>query len=124
MDLTSFYKSVIDQDSAPIVICNLEHIIIYLNPAAIAIYAKRGGAALVGTSLLSCHNEQSCKQIERILSWFAKNPDNNIVYESHNAAKNKDVYVVALRDENKSLIGYYEKHEYRMQETASFYDMR
>lgn len=26
--------------------------------------------------------------------------------------ENKDVYIVALRDESKTLIGYYEKHEY------------
>ena len=36
--------------------------------------------------------------------------------------KNKDVYMVALRDEDNCLIGYYEKHEYRNRETGSLYD--
>ena len=39
-----------------------------------------------------------------------------------NAKQNKDVYMVALRDEGK-LIGYYEKHEYRNTETMKQYDL-
>lgn len=39
-----------------------------------------------------------------------------------NAKQNKDVYMVALRDEGK-LIGYYEKHEYRNVETMKQYDL-
>lgn len=31
----SFFKSIIDQDRCAVVICNLEHEIIYMNPAAI-----------------------------------------------------------------------------------------
>ena len=46
----------------------------------------------------------------------------NIVYTFHNDKQNKDVYMVALRDSNKKLIGYYEKHEYRDRETADLYD--
>lgn len=32
------------------------------------------------------------------------------------------VYMVALRDAKKELIGYYEKHEYRNAESAKTYD--
>ena len=38
------------------------------------------------------------------------------------AKENKDVYMVALRDEDGKLIGYYEKHEYRNRETAKRYE--
>ena len=38
----SFYKSIVDQDRASVVICNLKHEIIYMNPAAVTSYAKRG----------------------------------------------------------------------------------
>ena len=31
--------------------------------------------------------------------------------------------MVALRDEHKKLIGYYEKHEYRNKETMKQYDL-
>ena len=43
-----------------------------------------------------------------MLEWFKKSKDNNIVYTSRNDRENKDVYMVALRDENGELIGYYE----------------
>ena len=46
----------------------------------------------------------------------------NIVYTFHNEKQNKDVYMVALRDDGK-LIGYYEKHEYRNAETMKQYDL-
>ena len=36
MELGTYFKSVIDQDRASVVICNLEHEIIYMNPAAVA----------------------------------------------------------------------------------------
>ena len=88
-----FYKSVIEQDKCSIVICNLEHEIIYMNPAAAEHYAGRGGKNLIG----------------------------NIIYTYHNDKQNKDVYMIALRNEGM-LIGYYEKQEYRNAETMKMYD--
>lgn len=31
----NFFKSVIDADDAPVVICDLEHTIVYMNPTAV-----------------------------------------------------------------------------------------
>ena len=42
MELNAYFKSLVDQDRAAVVICDLEHTIIYMNPAAIASYAKHG----------------------------------------------------------------------------------
>ena len=124
MDLpTTLLVSAAQQDRAAIVLCDLEHTIVYMNPAAIQRYAKRGGAALLGQSLMACHNPQSQEIIERVVAWFAASPQHNLVYESYNPKENKDVYMVALRDGEGRLIGYYEKHEYRNRETAPFYDM-
>lgn len=121
MKLAPFFKSIIDQDRCAVVICNLEHDIIYMNPAAVERYAKRGGAKLVGQSLLDCHNERSNEIIKKVVAWFAENTDHNRIYTFHNEKENKDVYMVALRDEDGTLIGYYEKHEYRNRETEEFY---
>lgn len=118
----AFYKSIIDQDRASVVICNLEHEIIYMNPAAINNYQKRGGAKLLGRSVMDCHNEKSQEKLKQVVEWFAQSPEHNIVYALHNEKQNKDVYVVALRDEGK-LIGYYEKHEYRDPEIMKPYDL-
>ena len=115
-------KSVLEQDRASIVLCDLNHTIVYMNPSAKVRYEKRGGTELVGKSLLDCHNEKSCEMIEKIVSWFAESPANNMIYTYHNEKENKDVYMVALRDNTGNLIGYYEKHEYRNIETAPVYD--
>lgn len=122
MELKNYFKSVIDQDRTAVVICNLEHEIIYMNPAAADRYAKRGGRALIGQNLLNCHNPQSQKQIRDVIAWFEKSKENNIIYTFHNEKENKDVYMVALRDDSGNLIGYYEKHEYRNPEKAIVYE--
>ena len=58
-----------------------------------------------------------------LLDWFKASKDNNIVYTSYNEKENKDVYMVALRNESGELIAYYEKHEYRNRETMKMYNM-
>jgi PAS domain-containing protein len=51
-EYVDFYKSVIDQDRSAVVMCNLNHEIIYMNPAAITYYAKGGGEQLIGKSVI------------------------------------------------------------------------
>lgn len=121
-NMMRFYKSILEQDRSAIVICNLKHEIIYMNPAAILNYEKRGGDKLIGTCLLDCHNPVSREKIQRVVDWFATDESHNLVYTFHNKKQNKDVYMVALRDEGE-LIGYYEKHEYRDSETMKLYDL-
>ena len=119
MNVDVFLKSVLDTDTAPVVICDLEHTVVYMNPASIARYHTD----LTGKSLKACHNAESGAKIDRVVAWFAESKDNNIVYTSRNDKENKDVYMVALRDEGGTLIGYYEKHEYRNRETKELYQM-
>lgn len=121
-NLTPFFKSIIDQDRCAVVICNLEHEIIYMNRAAEANYAKWGGAQLVGKSLLDCHGPASVEKIIQVTAWFAASPKHNLVYTFHNPKQNKDGYMVALRDGEK-LIGYYEKHEFRNAEQMPMSDL-
>lgn len=122
MELSMFFKSIIDSDIAPVVVCDTSHKIIYMNPTAIARYAKRGGASLIGQSLLDCHNEDSNDKIKAVLEWFGKSAENNRIFTFHNPKENKDVYMIALRDDCGELIGYYEKHEYRSSETIAPYE--
>lgn len=117
MELSKFFKSVLEQDTAPVVICDLEHTVVYMNPASIARYHTD----LTGKSLKACHNADSNAKIDRVVAWFKESKAHNIVYTSRNDKENKDVYMVALRDDNGTLIGYYEKHEYRNKETVGLY---
>ncbi len=120
--LNTFFKSVLDTDRAPVVLCDTEHTIVYMNDAAIKKYADQGGAELIGKSLLDCHNPHSNEMINKVLEWFRQDISHNMIYTYRNEKENKDVYMVAIRGENNELIGYYEKHEFRNHETANIYD--
>ena len=124
MELSQFFKSVLDADTAPVVICDLQHDIVYMNPSSIEKYAYRGGAELIGKSIFECHNEKANEMIKKVVAWFEESTEHNIIHTFKNKKENKDVYMVALRDDDKNLIGYYEKHEYRNAETATRYDFK
>lgn len=117
--LQQLFKSVMDQDPAPVVICDLESRVRYMNPAAIRRYHRD----LTGQNVKDCHPAAANEKIDRVLEWFARSKENNRVYTFRNDRENKDVYMVALRNDAGELIGYYEKHEYRSAETVPLYDM-
>ncbi len=115
--LNKLFKSILDQDTAPVVVCDMDDIIVYMNPSAIERYHKD----LTGASIKDCHPSSANEMIEKVLAWFKESKDNNIIYTYRNDEENKDVYMVALRDDDGTLIGYYEKHEYRNKETVGLY---
>ncbi|MBQ7317226.1 MAG: PAS domain-containing protein [Clostridia bacterium] len=117
--LEQLFKSILEQDKAPVVVCDMQSTVLYMNPAAIARYH----VDLTGRSVKSCHPAAANEKIDRVLAWFGESTENNIVYTFRNDQENKDVYMVALRDAEGKLIGYYEKHEYRNRETMRLYDM-
>lgn len=122
MELCEFFKSIVDQDTSQIVVCDLDHTVIYMNPAAVKRYEKSGGAALCGKSIFDCHNARSGEIIRKVVAWFAESKEHNRIYTFYNEKYNKDVYMIALRNFDGELIGYYEKHEFRNRETAKLYD--
>ena len=119
MELSQFFKSVLEQDTAPVVICDLTHIIVYMNPAAIRRYKND----LTGKPILDCHNDKANEMIKRVVEWFAADRSHNKVYTFRNDKENKDVYMIALRNDSGELIGYYEKHEYRDAENMKKYEL-
>ena len=121
MELTEFFKSIVDEDKSAIVICDIKHTIIYMNPAACSRYSKKGGASLVGRSLMDCHNSKSNEMIQKVIEWFQLSESNNRIFTYHDEKENKDVYMIALRNAQGALIGYYERHEYRNRETEPCY---
>jgi len=117
--MEQFLKSILEQDRAPVVVCDLKSTVIYMNPSAKSKYHRD----LTGENLKNCHPPEANEKIDKVLEWFKKSPNNNIVYTYRNDKENKDVYMVALRNTDGNLIGYYEKHEYRNRETAKLYEM-
>ena len=71
---------------------------------------------------MSCHGAESGERIEEVVDWFRAGRENHRIHTFYNEKENKDVYMVALRDGEGNLIGYYEKHEYRDRDAGKFYD--
>ena len=117
MKLYKLFKSILEQDTAPVVVCDMDDIIVYMNHSAIERYHKD----LTGASMKDCHPPKANEMMEKVLAWFRESKNNNIIYTYRNDEENKDVYMVALRDDEGNLIGYYEKHEYRNKETVGLY---
>ena len=117
--LNKYFKSIIDQSEEPIVICDLDYKILYMNSVAVENYHQD----LTDKSLRDCHNIESNQKMEQILDWFRKDVKNNKVYTYHSNKANRDTYIVALRDENQELIGFYERHISRNVEVKEKYIM-
>lgn len=120
MELSAFFKAVLEVERSAVVLCNLDHVIVYMNPFA----KKRYHRDLTGQNLMDCHNADSRAKIESCLAWFKESPENNHVYEFYNEKENKDVYLEALRNDAGELIGYWERHCYRTKDTGKFYDFQ
>ena len=86
-DLNAYFKSIIDQDREAVVICDLDHTILYMNPAAVVDYGKYGGAALLGKSLLTCHNPHSVEAIRKVVEWFGGCQPQHRLYLSQRKAR-------------------------------------
>ena len=97
MDMLKIYKAVLDADRAAVVLCTLDHTIVYMNKTACERYAKWGGEELLGKSLMNCHNERSREMIVKVLDWFAKSKDNNIVYTFNNVKEFITIIIVRNR---------------------------
>ena len=107
--INKLMKSLIDQESVPVLLCDTDCNVLYANPAADKEYRRE----MTGKNIKDCHNENSNAKIQKIIDWLAESEDNNKYFLYHNPKSNQDVYMVALRDEDKKLIGFYEKHAER-----------
>lgn len=121
MELSLFFKSIVDADNMPVVICGADNKILYLNPTAQERYKKHGD--LTGRSIFDCHNDMSNEKIRRVVQWFRGDVSHNKVFTFHNGKNNEDVYMIALRNDSGELIGYYEKHENRTKDSGKEYDL-
>ena len=123
MEIDKYLRAFVETDMNQIVICDTNHIIVYMNKVAIEKFSDLGGADLIGKSLMQYLGVETQSRIEAIVSWFSESPDNNWVYTYINEASQTDMYAVALRDENGNLIGYYEKRRSTFPETEELYHM-
>jgi PAS domain-containing protein len=95
-----------DARTDPVLVADLDHVIRYMNPAAAAFY--EGGADLMGSNLLDCHEEEASRTtIREILVQMGDGLDEKLYYDEDG----EKVFMVAVRSGDGSLLGYYERYE-------------
>ena len=103
------YEALLDTISNPIVFVDNDHVIRYLNKSAkVRYYEKRGYADLIGKSLFECHNAESEKLTKQIYNRLLNGESEVFLKTSDDHQK---VTVIAVRDADGKLIGYYERFE-------------
>ncbi len=108
MSDTSLLTAILDSLTEPILVADTDHIIRYMNRAAIAYY--KGGETLLGQSLLDCHNPRSQEIILRVLAELRSGAEERFIYENERYR----VYMRAVRSADGHLLGYYERYERRI----------
>ena len=97
--------AILDSLKDPLLFADTEHITRYMNKTAIAYYAE--GAALIGRSLLDCHNEQSQAMMVEILAAMQNGEEERLITDN----EKHRIFMRAVRDAEGQVIGYYERYE-------------
>ena len=121
MDMTEFFKGIVDTEEDPIVICDLDYKIIYVNPSAIEYYKKAG--EMMGKHLHTFLDEEMISKVTMTLEWFKEDEKNNHVFALHDDVNNHDMYMLAIRNAKKKLIGFYGRVESRNPDTSKVFDI-
>ena len=97
--------ALLDSLKDPFLFADTGHVIRFMNQAAVAHHKE--GAALLGRSLLDCHNADSCRQIVEIVAAFEAGEEERLITDD---AKHR-IFMRAVRDRAGRLLGYYERYE-------------
>ncbi len=104
---TTLLEAILDSLKDPVLFVDTGHIIRYMNRAAVAYYEE--GEALLGRSLLDCHNERSRQIIKEVLAALEAGEEERLISEE----EGRRIYMRAVRDRQGRLLGYYERYEPR-----------
>lgn len=101
----NFYESILNSIREPVLVADINHIVQYMNEAAINHYED--GKKLLGSNLLLCHNEDSQKMMIDILTKMQNGLDEELITDNEKYR----IFMRAVRDENGRLVGYFERYE-------------
>ena len=102
----SLLASFMDSLKDPFLFADTDHVIRYMNKAAIAHYDD--GEALLGRSIMDCHNDQSQQtMIEILRAMREEGIDERLITDD----EKHRIYMRAVRDDGGNVLGYYERYE-------------
>ena len=105
MHTADYYAAILDSLKDPLLVADTGHVTRYMNNAAKAYYEE--GEALIGRSLLDCHNEQSQQMMIDILAEMHEGLEERLITDND---KHR-IYMRVVRDPEGQVIGYYERYE-------------
>ena len=98
--------AILDSLKGPVLFADTEHMTRYMNRAAMAYYEE--GEALIGRSLLDCHNEESQQMMIDILAAMqADGLEEQLITDNDEHR----IYMRAVRAQDGRVLGYYERYE-------------
>lgn len=104
---------ILDSYPYPVVFADSDHIIRYLNKnAEYLYYRERGYSDLIGKSLFACHNDKSKEKITAAVERLKNHGMEQFLGVD---AKNRRLYLQAVRNEAGELVGYIERFELNLQ---------
>lgn len=101
----AFFATLLDSLKDPFLFVDTRHTIRYMNKAAAAHYKE--GVALLGRSIMDCHNADSQRQMRDIFAAFEAGAEERLITDN---AKHR-IFMRAVRDPAGRLLGYYERYE-------------
>lgn len=108
----SFYKSLLNSIKDPILVANTNHIVQYMNEAAIKHYEE--GEGLLQSNLLNCHNEESQTVMIEILADMQNGLEEKLITDNEKYR----IFMRSVRDEDGNLLGYFERYEPPLKSSA------
>lgn len=123
MELSVYLEGLINAKPSPVVICDLDYRIIFMNEFAKKSYKKYGGEKLIGQLLYNHCGLEAKTKIDMIIECFKENKDQNAIFGYHEDEDNTDIYIVAIRDSSRKLIGFTSIHENRTPDSSPEYQI-
>lgn len=120
-NVCDFFKGIIDTEEGPIVMCNLDYRVIYENPAAMKYYAP--SSPLTGKLLETLMDEEMMSKVRMSIEWFKEDKKNSKVFAFHDKTNNMDMYILAIRDIDGNLMGFYGRREDRTPDQGKEFDL-
>ncbi|UCF79581.1 MAG: PAS domain-containing protein [Candidatus Eiseniibacteriota bacterium] len=104
---TELFAALLDSLKDPFLFADTGHTIRYMNSAAVSHYKE--GVALIGRSLLDCHNARSSGIIKETLRALEAGEDERLISENETQL----IFMRAVRGRDRRLLGYYERYQER-----------
>ncbi|MHA1448278.1 MAG: PAS domain-containing protein [Candidatus Hodarchaeales archaeon] len=103
------FLSILNSIQSEIVFCDVNHTVLFINDHAKEKYKDSG--LKIGDSIFSCHKkEDSHRIIKESFARLEKGENRTLLYKSEKTGP--DVYLVAVRDNNGKLLGYWEQESW------------